>query len=92
MEHETLTTRDKEFWEFSFQDMKYDIKANLEYIHNKRGKKVHYIALSQGSVSMLAALSDPDTDVSSVITPIVHKYYCMAPVLYTVIPLPSYRC
>lgn len=84
MEHETLTTKEKEFWEFSFQDMKYDIKANLEHIYGKRGKQVHYIGLSQGAASMLAALADPEDDVSSVITPMVHKYYCMAPVLYTV--------
>lgn len=84
LEHERLKISDEEFWNFSFQDMKYDIKANIEFVVKETKQKIHYIGLSQGSVSMLAALSDPDYEAASSFKPHIHKFYCLAPVIYTV--------
>lgn len=64
--------------------MKYDVKANIEYVAGLTQKKIHYIGLSQGGVSLLATLSDPDDKVAKEIKPFIHRFYCLAPVVYTV--------
>lgn len=82
LEHEKLKVSQKEFWDITFQDLKYDIKANVQYIAELTQKKIHYIGLSQGSSSMVAALADPDQEVASFIKPHILKFYCFAPVVY----------
>lgn len=51
--------QDKEFWDFSFQDMAmYDLPALFQFIQNRtQMPKIHYIGHSQGSIQMFAALS-----------------------------------
>uniref|UniRef100_A0A8C3M9N0 AB hydrolase-1 domain-containing protein n=1 Tax=Geospiza parvula TaxID=87175 RepID=A0A8C3M9N0_GEOPR len=53
LKHKTLKPCQKEFWQFSFNEMgKYDIPAELNFIMNKTGQKdVYYIGHSEGSTS-----------------------------------------
>ena len=57
--HKTLNPdKDKEFWDFSFEEMVLDDKANIEFVRDKTGfKKITYIGHSQGTSQMYAALS-----------------------------------
>ncbi|NWZ04354.1 LIPM Lipase, partial [Agelaius phoeniceus] len=53
LKHKTLKPCQKEFWQFSFNEMgKYDIPAELNFIMNKTGQKdVYYIGHSEGSTA-----------------------------------------
>ncbi|KFP92064.1 Lysosomal acid lipase/cholesteryl ester hydrolase, partial [Apaloderma vittatum] len=59
LKHKTLKPCQKEFWQFSFDEMgKYDIPAELYFIMNKTGQKdVYYIGHSEGSTSGFIAFS-----------------------------------
>lgn len=50
--------KDKEFWEFTFQDMAdYDLPGGFRYIANQTQQKVSYIGHSQGTIQMFIALA-----------------------------------
>jgi len=67
MEHVSLSTKKKEFWQFTFQNMStYDLPAAFEYFHKNTGQQITYIGHSQGTTIMFGALSDRN--------PIVLKY------------------
>lgn len=86
--HETLDIHSKEYWDFSYPDMKYDIKANVDFIFKETNKKIHYIACSNGAVSYLACMSDPDKkwfNEKANILEKIHIMYALCPVIYTVI-------
>ncbi|NXD24310.1 LIPN Lipase, partial [Spelaeornis formosus] len=53
LKHKTLKPCQKEFWQFSFNEMgKYDIPAELNFIMNKTGQKdIYYIGHSEGSTA-----------------------------------------
>ncbi|NXL91919.1 LIPM Lipase, partial [Alectura lathami] len=57
--HKTLKPNQKEFWQFSFDEMgKYDIPAELYFIMNKtRQKDMYYIGHSEGTASGIIAFS-----------------------------------
>ncbi|KFV07973.1 Lysosomal acid lipase/cholesteryl ester hydrolase, partial [Pterocles gutturalis] len=59
LKHKTLNPNQKEFWQFSFDEMgKYDIPAELYFIMNKTGQKdVYYVGHSEGSTSGFIAFS-----------------------------------
>ncbi|XP_015722333.1 lysosomal acid lipase/cholesteryl ester hydrolase-like [Coturnix japonica] len=59
LKHKTLQPSQKEFWQFSFDEMgKYDIPAELYFIMNKTGQKdVYYIGHSEGTASGFIAFS-----------------------------------
>ncbi|NXV18610.1 LIPM Lipase, partial [Cepphus grylle] len=59
LKHKTLKPCQKEFWQFSFDEMgKYDIPAELYFIMNKTGQKdVYYIGHSEGSAAGFIAFS-----------------------------------
>ena len=79
--HATLSPSNKQFWDFSFQEMaQYDIKANIEFIRQKTGvAKVTYIGHSQGTTQMFAALGSKE--VSGYVNSVVNKYIALAPVV-----------
>ncbi|POI33216.1 hypothetical protein CIB84_003031 [Bambusicola thoracicus] len=66
LKHKTLKPSQKEFWQFSFDEMgKYDIPAELYFIMNKTGQKdVYYIGHSEGTAS------------GKVRTLVVHNHLC----------------
>ncbi|NWW73164.1 LIPM Lipase, partial [Climacteris rufus] len=57
--HKTLKPCQKEFWQFSFDEIgKYDIPAELYFIMNKTGQKdVYYVGHSEGSTAGFIAFS-----------------------------------
>ncbi|NWX17390.1 LICH hydrolase, partial [Aegotheles bennettii] len=59
LKHKTLNPSQKEFWQFSFDEMgKYDIPAELYFIMNKTGQKdVYYVGHSEGSTAGFIAFS-----------------------------------
>ncbi|XP_015488738.1 lysosomal acid lipase/cholesteryl ester hydrolase-like [Parus major] len=63
LKHKTLKPSQKEFWQFSFDEMgKYDIPAELNFIMNKTGHKdVYYVGHSEGStVGFIAFYTYPE--------------------------------
>lgn len=80
--HESFSTKDKEFWEFSFHEMGiYDIPANLRYIQNHTSvEKIIFVGHSQGTSQMFVALSDENSQeyVNSTVT----KFVALGPVVY----------
>ena len=83
--HEKFRPSQKKFWDFSFEDFKYDLKAFFEFVVQKTQKKIYYVSLSQGSTQMLAALADEDEkELSEYIQDNLEKFYCFAPVVYSV--------
>ncbi|NXJ38802.1 LIPM Lipase, partial [Ciconia maguari] len=59
LKHKTLKPCQKEFWQFSFDEMgKYDIPAELYFIMNKTGQKyVYYVGHSEASTAGFVAFS-----------------------------------
>ncbi|XP_010133378.1 PREDICTED: lysosomal acid lipase/cholesteryl ester hydrolase-like, partial [Buceros rhinoceros silvestris] len=59
LKHKTLKPSQKEFWQFSIDEMgKYDIPAELYFIMNKTGQKdVYYIGHSEGTTIGFIAFS-----------------------------------
>ncbi|NWV66023.1 LIPM Lipase, partial [Malurus elegans] len=59
MKHKTLKPSQKEFWQYSFDEMgKYDVPAELYFIMNKTGQKdIYYIGHSEGSTAGFVAFS-----------------------------------
>ncbi|NXR05187.1 LIPM Lipase, partial [Sagittarius serpentarius] len=59
LKHKTLKPCQKEFWQFSFDEMgKYDIPAELYFIMNKTGQKdVYYVGHSEASTAGFIAFS-----------------------------------
>ena len=80
--HAKLQTSQKEFWDFSFQEMgRYDIKATIELILKVTGQqKVVYVGHSQGTTQMFAALADRAT--AAFMNAKVKKFIALAPVVY----------
>lgn len=87
-DHENLKTNSKDYWDYSFSDIRYDIKANIHHIHSQTGgKKVHYIGHSTGSIAMFACLADKDEiwrKHADNIQEKIHIFYAIAPSVYTV--------
>ena len=83
--HTTKKTSSKEYYDYSFQQMKYDIKANIQFVVGNSGReKVHYIAHSEGGTTMMAALADPDRGVAEYIEEHLDTFHAFAPVIYMV--------
>ncbi|NXH16817.1 LICH hydrolase, partial [Bucco capensis] len=59
LKHKTLKTCQKEFWQYSFDEIgKYDIPAELYFIMNKTGQKdVYYVGHSEASTTGFIAFS-----------------------------------
>ncbi|KFQ91264.1 Lysosomal acid lipase/cholesteryl ester hydrolase, partial [Nipponia nippon] len=59
LKHKTFKPCQKEFWQFSFDEMgKYDIPAELYFIMNKTGQKdVYYVGHSEGTTTGFVAFS-----------------------------------
>ncbi|NXL77542.1 LICH hydrolase, partial [Leptocoma aspasia] len=77
LKHKTLKPCQKEFWQFSFDEMgKYDIPAELNFIMNKTGQNnVYYIGHSEGSTAGFIAFSTyPDLSQK------IKAFFALAPV------------
>ncbi|CAI9286922.1 unnamed protein product [Lactuca saligna] len=59
--HESLSDGDKEFWDWSWEEMAlYDLETMLSYINSKTSSKVFVVGHSQGTIMSLAAFTQPD--------------------------------
>ncbi|KAL8234696.1 hypothetical protein R6Q59_020796 [Mikania micrantha] len=59
--HASLSDGDKEFWDWSWQEMAlYDLETMLTYINSKTNSKVFVVGHSQGTIMSLAAFTQPD--------------------------------
>ncbi|KAJ0514227.1 putative triacylglycerol lipase [Helianthus annuus] len=59
--HSSLSDGDKEFWDWSWQEMAlYDLEAMLSYINSKTDSKVFVVGHSQGTIMSLAAFTQLD--------------------------------
>lgn len=79
LEHETLTSDDKAFWNFTFHEMGvYDLPANLDYVLNQTSSpKIFYLGHSQGTMQFWIANMYHE-DIGSKI----EKFVAFAPVMY----------
>ena len=68
-----------EYWDFSFEDLGYEMKEAVDYIYQHDGKKVVYLDHSQGGMQILTALGDDrfKRDLESKI----YRIYSVTPVL-----------
>lgn len=86
--HDTLDVYSREYWSFSYEQFRLDIKADVEYVFERTGgRKIHFVSTSNGAVSYLACVSDPEKSwrpEAEKIMDKVHAAYCLAPVVYTV--------
>jgi pimeloyl-ACP methyl ester carboxylesterase len=83
MTHKTMSVFNKNFWDYSFQEMgAKDQPALIEYILKVTGKsKLVYVGHSQGNTQMFAGLSDPDS--TEYLNSKISKFIALAPVVYT---------
>ncbi|KFO90374.1 Lysosomal acid lipase/cholesteryl ester hydrolase, partial [Buceros rhinoceros silvestris] len=95
LKHKTLKPSQKEFWQFSFDEIgKYDIPAELYFIMNKTGQKdVYYVGHSEGSAAGFIACSTyPELaqriKVFFALAPVVTGTYGTSP-LITLVRLPQ---
>lgn len=73
---------DKEFWDFSFQHAsEHDLPAAFAYIGKATGKKINYIAHSQGTTQMFAHLANPSGKHPAVAANL-RKFAALGPVAY----------
>ena len=58
--HEKYSTKDPEYWDFSFQEMAdYDVPTFIDFVKEKTGNdKITVLGHSQGAIQMFAALSE----------------------------------
>ncbi|NXU19247.1 LICH hydrolase, partial [Pardalotus punctatus] len=78
LKHKTLKPCQKEFWQFSFDEMgKYDIPAELYFVMNTTGQKeVYYFGHSEGSAAGFIAFSTyPDLSQK------IKAFFALAPVV-----------
>jgi gastric triacylglycerol lipase len=79
LNHVKLKTRQRKFWEFSWEEMaEFDLPAGFEYIHKETGQNITYIGHSQGSTIMLAALSDENP----IVTKHLKNFIALSPVAF----------
>lgn len=81
--HETLKDTHREFWEFSFQDFKEDILSQLNFVKmTTEMRKIHYIGHSQGTTSIIAALSEFEGEHRTELSDLICEIILLAPVVY----------
>ncbi|NXC45973.1 LIPM Lipase, partial [Penelope pileata] len=95
LKHKTLKPCQKEFWQFSFDEIgKYDLSAELYFIMNKTGQKnVYYVGHSEGASAGFVAFSTyPDlaqrVKVFFALGPVATITYATSP-LVTFVRLPQ---
>ncbi|KAL8102400.1 hypothetical protein AgCh_027040 [Apium graveolens] len=58
-QHVSSKLTSSDYWDFTFSEMgKYDLPANLNFVYQQTGQKVHYIGHSQGTTMMFAGFNE----------------------------------
>lgn len=59
--HVSLSVRDKEFWDWSWEDLaSYDLATMLHHVNTITNSKVFFVGHSQGTIISLAAFTEPE--------------------------------
>lgn len=82
LKHRHLDTFSAKYWDFSFEDLGYDIVATMKYIRaREHNKRVVYIGVSQGGMQILTAIGDDRFRQG--VEENIFKAYPLAPVICT---------
>ena len=84
VDHATMKPWHPDYWVQSFQTMKYDIMANINEIYERVGERIIYAGISQGAITWIGAMADPERDVADEIADKLERTVLFAPVGYTV--------
>lgn len=73
--HLKFTRKEKEFWNWSWDDLvKSDLPSMLQYVNNYSKQPVYYVGYSQGTMTALASLSEGS------ITALISKAALLSPI------------
>ena len=82
--HKEFSPYEDRFWDFSFDELRHDVVANVNYVYELHSQPVIFIGHSQGAAQILAALASIEE-----LQPRVRAMVCLAPgALIDRIPLP----
>ncbi|KAM7251193.1 hypothetical protein ACFE04_023076 [Oxalis oulophora] len=84
--HVSLSLKDKEFWDWSWQDLAfYDLAEIIHYINMTTNSKVLVVAHSQGTIMTLTGLTQPYiadmVEAVALLSPITYLKYVTAPLV-----------
>jgi lysosomal acid lipase/cholesteryl ester hydrolase len=84
--HVSLSVKDKEFWNWSWQDLAfYDLAETIHYINMTTNSKVLVVAHSQGTIMTLTALTQPEiadmVEAAALLSPITYLEYVTVPLV-----------
>ncbi|KFK39999.1 hypothetical protein AALP_AA3G316900 [Arabis alpina] len=84
--HVTLSQTDKEFWDWSWQDLAmYDLAEMIEYLHSIANSKIFLVGHSQGTIMSFAALTQPHVaemvEAAALLSPISYLGHVTAPLV-----------
>lgn len=90
--HISLLDTDKEFWEWSWQELAlYDLAEMLHYIHAITSSKIFIVGHSQGTIMSLAALTQPDivemVEAAALLSPISYLEHVSAPLVLRMVAM-----
>ncbi|XP_012075971.1 triacylglycerol lipase 1 isoform X2 [Jatropha curcas] len=84
--HVSLSERDKEFWDWSWQELAlYDLAAMIHHIYSTTNSKIFAVGHSQGTIMSLAALTQPNiadmVEAAALLCPISYLEHISAPLV-----------
>ncbi|KAL0702384.1 hypothetical protein Bca4012_058506 [Brassica carinata] len=84
--HVTLSETDKEFWDWSWQDLAmYDLAEMVQYIYSVANSKIFLVGHSQGTIMSFAALTQPRVaemvEAAALLCPISYLDHVTAPLV-----------
>ncbi|KAK2664970.1 hypothetical protein Ddye_003544 [Dipteronia dyeriana] len=84
--HISLSVKDKDFWDFSWQELAfYDLAKMIQYINLVTSSKTFIVGHSQGTIMSLAALTQPDiaemVEAAALLSPISYLEHITAPLV-----------
>ncbi|XAR59412.1 Triacylglycerol lipase [Bertholletia excelsa] len=90
--HVSLSEKDKDFWDWSWEDLAlYDLAAMLTYINSISNSKVFVVGHSQGTIISLAAFTEPDivkmVEGAALLCPISYLGHISAPFVLRLVSL-----
>ncbi|XP_017971739.1 PREDICTED: triacylglycerol lipase 1 [Theobroma cacao] len=90
--HVSLSETEKEFWEWSWQELAlYDLAEMLHYINSVTSLKIFIVGHSQGTIMSLAALTQPDivemVEAAALLSPISYLEHVSAPLVLRMVAM-----
>ncbi|TXG64206.1 hypothetical protein EZV62_011200 [Acer yangbiense] len=90
--HISLSVKDKDFWDFSWQELAfYDLAKMIQYINLITSSKTFIVGHSQGTIMSLTALTQPDiaemVEAAALLSPISYLEHITAPLVQRMVGL-----